>query len=183
MVFKVHVVRLSPCIFCCHSLLLFHISCWSHWCLLLFTNQDFKEKNLDLMRPDVVMVLKSSSVALVRELVGADPVALFRWAILRAFFRSYHALRRTTSHSQGLCLLCALIKLTASQFGLQFNSMAPRALCCNFSAPYLWALMCDRAYEEHLYDSINVTAFGNMWPQELHYQGRLLNIQKTSMKD
>ncbi|KAH8039651.1 hypothetical protein HPB51_008244 [Rhipicephalus microplus] len=38
--------------------------------------KDFKEKNLDLMRPDVVMVLKSSSVALVRELVGADPVAL-----------------------------------------------------------------------------------------------------------
>ncbi|KAH7964843.1 hypothetical protein HPB49_001900 [Dermacentor silvarum] len=63
--------------------------------------KDFKEKNLDLMRPDVVMVLKSSSVALVRELVGADPVALFRWAILRAFFRSYHALRRTTSQSQG----------------------------------------------------------------------------------
>ncbi|KAK8757260.1 hypothetical protein V5799_000035 [Amblyomma americanum] len=63
--------------------------------------KDFKEKNLDLMRPDVVMVLKSSSVALVRELVGADPVAVFRWAILRAFFRSYHALRRTTSHSQG----------------------------------------------------------------------------------
>lgn len=63
--------------------------------------KDFKEKNLDLMRPDVVMVLKSSSVALVRELVGADPVAVFRWAILRAFFRSYHALRCTTSHSQG----------------------------------------------------------------------------------
>lgn len=62
--------------------------------------QDFKEKNLDLMRPDVVMVLKSSSVALVRELVGADPVAVFRWAILRAFFRSYHALKRpsATSH-------------------------------------------------------------------------------------
>lgn len=62
--------------------------------------KDFKEKNLDLMRPDVVMVLKSSSVALVRELVGADPVAVFRWAILRAFFRSYHALKRpsTASH-------------------------------------------------------------------------------------
>lgn len=62
--------------------------------------KDFKEKNLDLMRPDVVMVLKSSSVALVRELVGADPVAVFRWAILRAFFRSYHALRRPT-HAHG----------------------------------------------------------------------------------
>ncbi|CAN8011626.1 unnamed protein product, partial [Ixodes pacificus] len=62
--------------------------------------KDFKEKNLDLMRPDVVMVLKSSSVALVRELVGADPVAVFRWAILRAFFRSYHALKKPASHGE-----------------------------------------------------------------------------------
>ncbi|XP_064475014.1 unconventional myosin-IXa-like isoform X2 [Ornithodoros turicata] len=58
--------------------------------------RDFKEKNVDLMRPDVVMVLKSSSVALVRELVGADPVAVFRWAILRAFFRSYYAFQRSS---------------------------------------------------------------------------------------
>uniref|UniRef100_A0A147BEA1 Putative myosin class v heavy chain n=3 Tax=Ixodes ricinus TaxID=34613 RepID=A0A147BEA1_IXORI len=64
--------------------------------------KDFKEKNLDLMRPDVVMVLKSSSVALVRELVGADPVAVFRWAILRAFFRSYHALKKPASHGRSI---------------------------------------------------------------------------------
>ena len=52
-----------------------------------------REKNLDLMRQDIVSVLKNSSLAFVRELVGADPVAVFRWAILRAFFRGYFAFR------------------------------------------------------------------------------------------
>lgn len=46
-----------------------------------------REKNLDLMRQDIVSVLKNSSLAFVRELVGVDPVAVFRWAIVRAFFR------------------------------------------------------------------------------------------------
>lgn len=54
---------------------------------------EMREKNLDLMRQDIVSVLKNSSMAFVRELVGADPVAVFRWAILRAFFRSYFAFR------------------------------------------------------------------------------------------
>jgi Myosin head (motor domain) len=53
--------------------------------------QEFREKNLDLMRPDIVSVLKNSSMAFVRELVGADPVAVFRWAIVRAYFRAYFA--------------------------------------------------------------------------------------------
>lgn len=50
-----------------------------------------REKNLDLMRTEMVGVLKNSSMAFVRELVGADPVAVFRWAILRAFFRAHFA--------------------------------------------------------------------------------------------
>ncbi|CAB3244549.1 unnamed protein product [Arctia plantaginis] len=50
-----------------------------------------REKNLDLMRQDIVSVLKNSSLAFVRELVGVDPVAVFRWAIVRAFFRGYFA--------------------------------------------------------------------------------------------
>ncbi|KAL5277342.1 MYO9B family protein [Megaselia abdita] len=54
---------------------------------------DMREKNLDLMRQDIVSVLKNSSMSFVRELVGADPVAVFRWAIIRAFFRSYFAFR------------------------------------------------------------------------------------------
>ncbi|XP_026278963.1 unconventional myosin-IXb isoform X5 [Frankliniella occidentalis] len=52
---------------------------------------EMREKNLDLMRQDIVGVLKNSSMAFVRELVGADPVAVFRWAIVRAFFRGYFA--------------------------------------------------------------------------------------------
>ena len=51
--------------------------------------RDFREKNLDLMRPDIVSVLKSSQLAFVRELVGADPLAIFRWQILKAFFKAY----------------------------------------------------------------------------------------------
>lgn len=54
---------------------------------------EMREKNMDLMRQDIVSVLKNSSMAFVRELVGADPVAVFRWAILRAFFRGYFAFR------------------------------------------------------------------------------------------
>ncbi|XP_024085498.1 unconventional myosin-IXa-like isoform X2 [Cimex lectularius] len=52
---------------------------------------EMREKNLDLMRQEIVGVLKNSNMAFVRELVGADPVAVFRWAIVRAFFRGYFA--------------------------------------------------------------------------------------------
>ncbi|XP_033097030.1 unconventional myosin-IXa-like [Anneissia japonica] len=56
--------------------------------------KDFREKNTDLMRPDIVSVLKNSQFAFVREMVGLDPVAVFRWAIVRAFFRAMSAFRR-----------------------------------------------------------------------------------------
>ena len=46
---------------------------------------------MDLMRHDIVSVVKNSSLAFVRELVGIDPVAVFRWAIIRAFFRALFA--------------------------------------------------------------------------------------------
>lgn len=54
---------------------------------------EMREKNLDLMRGEIVGVLKNSSMAFVRELVGADPVAVFRWAIVRALFRGLFAFR------------------------------------------------------------------------------------------
>lgn len=61
-----------------------------------------REKNLDLMRQDIVGVLKNSSMAFVRELVGVDPVAVFRWAIVRAFFRAQYAFRDAGKrHRQG----------------------------------------------------------------------------------
>ncbi|XP_039942522.1 unconventional myosin-IXb isoform X7 [Hirundo rustica] len=50
--------------------------------------KDFREKNMDYMRPDIVALLRSSDSAFVRELIGMDPVAVFRWAVLRAAIRA-----------------------------------------------------------------------------------------------
>lgn len=45
------------------------------------------------MRPDIVALLRSSRNAFVSGMTGIDPVAVFRWAVLRAFFRAVVALR------------------------------------------------------------------------------------------
>ncbi|NXC30100.1 MYO9B protein, partial [Campylorhamphus procurvoides] len=50
--------------------------------------KDFREKNMDYMRPDIVALLRGSDSAFVRELIGMDPVAVFRWAVLRAALRA-----------------------------------------------------------------------------------------------
>ncbi|XP_072012811.1 unconventional myosin-IXb isoform X4 [Engystomops pustulosus] len=50
--------------------------------------KDFREKNTDYMRPDIVALLRSSDSAYIRELIGMDPVSVFRWAVLRAAIRS-----------------------------------------------------------------------------------------------
>lgn len=55
--------------------------------------QDFREKNTDHMRPDIVALLKSSRNAFICSLMGIHPVATFRWAVLRAFFRGAVAFR------------------------------------------------------------------------------------------
>ncbi|XP_065577128.1 unconventional myosin-IXb-like isoform X4 [Artemia franciscana] len=48
---------------------------------------EFREKNLDLIHSDMVAMLKSSKLSFVRQLVSTDPVAVFRWAVIRAFLR------------------------------------------------------------------------------------------------
>lgn len=53
--------------------------------------QDFREKNTDHMRSDIVALLRSSDSAYVRQLIGMDPVAMFRWGILRATIRGLAA--------------------------------------------------------------------------------------------
>ncbi|KAK1897580.1 Unconventional myosin-IXb, partial [Dissostichus eleginoides] len=53
--------------------------------------KDFREKNTDHMRPDIVALLRSSDRAYVRQLIGMDPVAMFRWGILRAAVRGLAA--------------------------------------------------------------------------------------------
>ncbi|XP_058283923.1 unconventional myosin-IXa isoform X3 [Hylobates moloch] len=55
--------------------------------------KDFREKNTDHMRPDIVALLRSSKNAFISGMIGIDPVAVFRWAILRAFFRAIVAFR------------------------------------------------------------------------------------------
>lgn len=55
--------------------------------------QDFREKNTDHMRPDIVALLKGSKNAFICSLIGIDPVAVFRWSMLRSYFRAAVAFR------------------------------------------------------------------------------------------
>uniref|UniRef100_A0A9J7XV26 Myosin IXAb n=1 Tax=Cyprinus carpio carpio TaxID=630221 RepID=A0A9J7XV26_CYPCA len=58
-----------------------------------YSVKDFREKNTDHMRPDIVALLKSSRKAFICGLMGIDPVATFRWAVIRAYFRALVAFR------------------------------------------------------------------------------------------
>lgn len=40
------------------------------------------------MRPDIVALLRSSECSYLRQLIGTNPVAVFRWGILRATIRT-----------------------------------------------------------------------------------------------
>ncbi|XP_040131491.1 unconventional myosin-IXa isoform X3 [Ictidomys tridecemlineatus] len=78
--------------------------------------KDFREKNTDHMRPDIVALLRSSKNAFISGMIGIDPVAVFRWAVLRAFFRAIVAFReagkrhiqRKTGHDD--TAPCAVLK-------------------------------------------------------------------------
>ncbi|XP_053784646.1 unconventional myosin-IXa isoform X9 [Desmodus rotundus] len=78
--------------------------------------KDFREKNTDHMRPDIVALLRSSKNAFISGMIGIDPVAVFRWAVLRAFFRGVVAFReagkrhiqRKTGHDD--TAPCAILK-------------------------------------------------------------------------
>uniref|UniRef100_A0AAR2LZJ3 Myosin IXA n=1 Tax=Pygocentrus nattereri TaxID=42514 RepID=A0AAR2LZJ3_PYGNA len=58
-----------------------------------YSVKDFREKNTDHMRPDIVALLKSSKSAFICGLMGINPVATFRWAVLRAYFRAVVAFK------------------------------------------------------------------------------------------
>ncbi|XP_054418171.1 unconventional myosin-IXa isoform X7 [Pteronotus mesoamericanus] len=78
--------------------------------------KDFREKNTDHMRPDIVALLRSSKSAFISGMIGIDPVAVFRWAVMRAFFRAMVAFReagkrhiqRKTGHDD--TAPCAILK-------------------------------------------------------------------------
>ena len=64
--------------------------------------QDFRLKNTDHMRPDVVLLLRGSERAFLRQLVCSSPAALFRWGVLRATIRIiaiFRALARNRSQT------------------------------------------------------------------------------------
>ncbi|XP_052795146.1 unconventional myosin-IXAa-like isoform X4 [Mya arenaria] len=56
--------------------------------------KDFREKNSDQIRTDIVANLKSSSLAFVRELMGVDPVAVLRWTIIKTLIKSVFAFKK-----------------------------------------------------------------------------------------
>uniref|UniRef100_A0A3B3TDD5 Myosin IXA n=1 Tax=Paramormyrops kingsleyae TaxID=1676925 RepID=A0A3B3TDD5_9TELE len=88
-------------------------------------SMDFREKNTDHMRPDIVALLKSSRNAFICGLMGIDPVATFRWAVLRAYFRAVvsfrEAGRRFTGKKPGHddAAPCAVLKSVDSFSFLQ----------------------------------------------------------------
>ncbi|XP_072003893.1 unconventional myosin-IXa isoform X2 [Engystomops pustulosus] len=63
--------------------------------------KDFREKNTDHMRPDIVALLRSSRNAFIRGMIAISPVAAFRWALLRAFFRALWAFRQSGKNGMG----------------------------------------------------------------------------------
>ncbi|XP_075064447.1 unconventional myosin-IXa isoform X3 [Mixophyes fleayi] len=63
--------------------------------------KDFREKNTDHMRPDIVALLRSSRNAFIRGMIAISPVGAFRWALLRAFFRALWAFRQSGRNNVG----------------------------------------------------------------------------------
>ncbi|KAM7415035.1 hypothetical protein PAMA_019725 [Pampus argenteus] len=92
-----------------------------------------KEKNTDHMRPDIVALLKSSKNAFICGLMGIDPVATFRWAVLRAYFRALVAFReagrRHTHKKTGndAAVPCAVVK-TVDSFSFLHHPVHQRSL-------------------------------------------------------
>ncbi|XP_043981408.1 unconventional myosin-IXAa-like isoform X1 [Gambusia affinis] len=95
--------------------------------------KDFREKNTDHMRPDIVALLKSSKNAFICGLMGIDPVATFRWAVLRAYFRAVVAFReagRRHTHSKtgnDAAVPCAVVK-TVDSFSFIHHPVHQRSL-------------------------------------------------------
>nr|XP_014346729.1 PREDICTED: unconventional myosin-IXa [Latimeria chalumnae] len=95
--------------------------------------KDFREKNTDHMRPDIVALLRSSRNAFICGLIGIDPVAVFRWAVLRAFFRGMVAFReagkrfveKKTGHDDAVP--CAVLK-SVDSFSFLHHPVHQRSL-------------------------------------------------------
>ncbi|KAM7102076.1 unconventional myosin-IXa isoform 6-T9 [Ciconia maguari] len=95
--------------------------------------KDFREKNTDHMRPDIVALLRSSKNAFICGMISIDPVAVFRWAVLRAFFRAMVAFReagkryveKKTGHDDAVP--CAVLK-SVDSFSFLHHPVHQRSL-------------------------------------------------------
>uniref|UniRef100_A0A8C3FMI6 Myosin IXA n=1 Tax=Chrysemys picta bellii TaxID=8478 RepID=A0A8C3FMI6_CHRPI len=95
--------------------------------------KDFREKNTDHMRPDIVALLRSSKNAFICGMIGIDPVAVFRWAVLRAFFRAVVGFReagkryteKKTGHDDAVP--CAVLK-SVDSFSFLHHPVHQRSL-------------------------------------------------------
>lgn len=75
------------------------------------------------MRPDIVALLRSSKNAFICGMIGIDPVAVFRWAVLRAFFRAMVAFREAGKrYVEKKTGTCADLLILAPVFHQQFRS-------------------------------------------------------------
>ncbi|KAM4734078.1 LOW QUALITY PROTEIN: unconventional myosin-IXAa-like [Anableps anableps] len=94
--------------------------------------KDFREKNTDHMRR-IVALLKSSKNAFICGLMGIDPVATFRWAVLRAYFRALVAFReagRRHTHKKAgndAAVPCPVVK-TVDSFSFIHHPVHQRSL-------------------------------------------------------
>uniref|UniRef100_A0A8B9LI16 Myosin IXAb n=1 Tax=Astyanax mexicanus TaxID=7994 RepID=A0A8B9LI16_ASTMX len=98
-----------------------------------YSVKDFREKNTDHMRPDIVALLKSSKSAFICGLMGIDPVATFRWAVLRAYFRAVVAFRgagkwhREKKSGSDSAVQCTVIK-SVDSFSFLHHPVHQRSL-------------------------------------------------------
>uniref|UniRef100_A0A8D0DC24 Myosin IXb n=1 Tax=Sander lucioperca TaxID=283035 RepID=A0A8D0DC24_SANLU len=70
--------------------------------------KDFRQKNTEHMRPEVISLLRSSERSFVHHLVASSPEALFRWGVLRATIRIltvFKILGRQRAKSSRYCML------------------------------------------------------------------------------
>jgi len=60
---------------------------------VILLSQDFREKNHDQVREDIITVLRATRSSFIQEVISKSPAALFRWSILRAVVRATFAFK------------------------------------------------------------------------------------------
>ena len=78
----------------------------------VIVSQDFREKNHDQVREDIITVLRATRSSFIQEVISKSPAALFRWSILRAVVRAMFAFRSAPKQSKGKHISVRMILAT-----------------------------------------------------------------------